>query len=57
MKHNRVKNRVLKSSKGTVLVVQWLRLCTSIARGVGLIPGWGTKVPHAAAKKIKKIKC
>ena len=25
-----------------------LRLCTSKAGGVGSIPGWGTKIPHAA---------
>ena len=24
-----------------------LRLCASIAGGVGSIPGWDTKVPHA----------
>ena len=29
------------------LVVQWLRLHVSNAGGVGLIPVWGTKVPHA----------
>ena len=28
-------------------MVQWLRLCTSTAGG--LIPGWGTKILHAAA--------
>ena len=32
---------------GTSLVVQWLRLCTASAGGVGLIPGRGTKIPHA----------
>ena len=32
---------------GMSLVVLWLRLCTSSARGVGLMPGWGTKVPLA----------
>ena len=32
---------------GTSLVVQWLRLQASIAGGMGLIPGWGTKIPHA----------
>ena len=26
------------------LEVQWLRLCVSTAGGMGLIPGWGTKV-------------
>ena len=25
---------------------QWLRLCASIAGGVGSIPGWGTKILH-----------
>ena len=30
---------------GTFLVVQWLRLCTSKAKGMGLIPGQGTKIP------------
>ena len=33
---------------GTSLVVQWLGLWASTAGGVGLIPGWGTKIPHAA---------
>ena len=32
----------------TSLVVQWLELCTSNAGNVDLIPGWGTKIPHAA---------
>ena len=31
----------------TSLVVQWLRLCTPNAGGLGLIPGQGTNVPHA----------
>ena len=33
---------------GTSLVVQWFRLCTPNAGAVGLIPGWRTKMPHAA---------
>ena len=37
----------LKVSYRGVPVVQWLRLSTSNAEGVGLIPGWGTKIPHA----------
>ena len=32
-----------ESITGTALVVQWLRLCTSTAGGMGLRPGWGTK--------------
>ena len=36
-------------------VVQWLELCTSTAGGTGLIPGWGTKIPHSTwcSKKNK----
>ena len=40
---------------GTSLAVQWLRLHASNARGVGSIPGQGTKCPHAAAKKKKNM--
>ena len=29
------------------LAVQWLRLLTSTAGGMGSIPGWWTKIPHA----------
>ena len=29
----------------TSLVVQWLRLLASCTRGMGLIPGWGPKIP------------
>ena len=36
-----------KVGKGTLLVVQWLRLCTSNARGTGSISGLGTEIPHA----------
>ena len=32
---------------GTSLAVQWLRLCPSSAESVDLIPGGGTKIPHA----------
>ena len=31
----------------TSLVVQWLRLQASTSGGMGSIPGWGTKIPHA----------
>ena len=39
-------------------MIQWLRLCAFNAGGKGLVPGQGTKMPHAhsVAKKIKKIK-
>ena len=41
-----------------VLVVQWLRLCTSNAGGVGSIPSWGTEIPYAAqyGQKLNKKK-
>ena len=42
------------TAAGTSLVVQWLRLCASTARGASSIPGWGTKIPHAAQPKKKK---
>ena len=32
---------------GHSLAVPWLGLCSSTAAGVGLIPGWGTKIPQA----------
>ena len=40
----------------TSLEDQWLRLCASNARGAGLIPRRGTKIPHAAqcSQKNKK---
>ena len=40
----------------TFLAVQWLRLCTSTAKGPGAIPGRGTKIPQAlwSNKKEKK---
>ena len=43
---------------GTFLVVQWLRLHTSNADGVGSIPGQETKIPHAkqCGQRIKKLK-
>ena len=34
--------------------VQWLRLHTSTVGGVGLIPGWETKIPHGVAKKRER---
>ena len=41
---------------GNSLAVQWLRLRTSTVGGTGLIPGLGTKIPHAAGSKKKKKK-
>ena len=43
-------------TRGTPLVVQWLRLCALIVGRLGLIPGGRTKILHAcgAAKKKKQ---
>ena len=41
---------------GTSLVVQWLGLCASTARGMGSIPGPGTKIPQAARCSQKKLR-
>ena len=44
---------------GISLVIQWLRLCTSIARGTDSITGQGTKILHVSwcnqKKKKKKV--
>ena len=47
---------ILKCKVGVSLAIQWLRLCTSIIGGMGSIPGWGTKIPHAAWRGQKKRK-
>jgi len=39
---------------GMSLAVQWLRRQASNEGGPGLIPGWGTKIPHAVWPKKKK---
>ena len=41
---------------GTSLAVQWLRLNIPNAGGTGLIPGGGTKIPHAERCGQKKKK-
>ena len=41
---------------GTSLAVQWLRLHAPNAGDTGLIPGRGTKMPHAAWRSQKKKK-
>ena len=46
-------SNLLKSNR-TSLAVQWLRLHASTAGGMGSIPGWGTKIPHATWYGAKK---
>ena len=46
-----------KLSLGDSLVVQWFGLCTFIDEGVGLIPGWGTKISRTAKGDKKQTKC
>ena len=41
---------------GTSQAVQWLTFCASTAGGMGSIPGWGTKILHAARYSQKKKK-
>ena len=41
---------------GTSLVAHWLRLCASNAGTLGLIPGWGMEIPHAAPQGQKKTR-
>ena len=50
------KGRNQHKTGGTFLVVQWLGLHASTAGGVGLIPSWGTKTPHAMRHGQKKRK-
>ena len=47
----------MKYLKGTSLAVQWLRLRTSAAGAVGLIPCQETKIPQAMWSRPKKKKC
>ena len=57
--HTHKHHTEVKSSKGdirTSLAVQWLRLSASTAGGTVLIPGRGTKIPHATRHRQKKKK-
>ena len=41
--------KILYNNKfGTSFVVQWLRNPSCNSREESLMPGWGTKIPHAA---------
>ena len=45
-----------KQQIGHFLAVQWLGLCTFTAKGPGLIPGWGNKIPQATQCSQKRKK-
>ena len=47
---------VNSKDSGTSLAVQWLGLHASTARGMGSIPGRGTKILHATPRPKKKKK-
>ena len=42
--------------EGSSLAVQWLKLSASPAVGMGLISGWGTKIPHVLVEAPPKKK-
>ena len=42
--------------EGTSLTLQWFKTSPSNAGGVGPIPGWGVKIPHALGLKDQNIK-
>ena len=46
--------RVKRDAHRTSLVIQWLRLYTPNAGGMGLIPDQGTKTPYANSSKKKE---
>ena len=43
-------------SHGTSLLAQWLRRCVSNTKGVGSIPGRGTKILYVTHSQKKKKK-
>ena len=47
--------KLLRSDTRTSQIARWLRLRSSTAGGVGLIPGPGTKIPHALRCTFTKL--
>ena len=45
---------IRKGQTGDSRAIQWLRLCAPNAGGMSLIPGRGTKIPHATKCRQKK---
>ena len=49
---NRRRSGANQDGPGASLVFQWLQLHTSNSGGLGSIPGWGTRFPHATTKTL-----
>ena len=47
---------VIKKEQDSILAVHWLRHHAPTSRSAGLIPGWGTKIPHAVQYYDQKNK-
>ena len=43
-----------KIKEGSSLAVEWLRLHAPNTRVMSSVPGWETKIPHAASKTNKQ---
>jgi len=56
MQSNKKKKTNLKIifGLGNSLLVQWLGLHASTAKGASLVPGWGTKILNATGRKKEK---
>ena len=52
--YDEMNNISRKRGKGNSLEVQWLVLCTFIAKGLGSVPDQGTKIPQTALCSQKK---
>ena len=46
--YSKIKILFKMKERRTSVVVQWLRICLAMLGDVGLIPGWGIKVPHVS---------
>ena len=47
----------IKIFTGNSLMVHWVGLYASTAKGMGLIPDWGTKIPHSTRPKYICVLC
>ena len=56
MQSNKKKKTNLKIifGLGNSLLVQWIGLHASTAKGASLVPGWGTKILNATGPKKRK---